>query len=889
VLVTVAGTPAIEVDPSQLSFAYQLGTTDPASETLSITSSTGAIVTFTATAKTTTCGNNWIVLSQQFAATPSTLNVQVNKSGLGAGTCSGEIDIAASGASNPNVAVPVTLLISSNPLLQVPSSVQPFTYQIGSTTFPAAQNVQITSSTPGVSFTATAAPVSGGPSFLQVSPNGTTPQALMLSVNAALLSSIGPGTYSETVTISSTGAGNSPQTFPVTLVVNSNPILKADVQSLNFNYEIGKTAAPSQTITLTSTGAPLNYQVAVNITSCPGFLAVTPSNGSTFGPQNQVVASVNIAGLTPKTCSGNITLTVPGSTTPPLVIPVTLNVSDTALLNVSKASINLTVLPGAVAATQTVSVTSTDPSTTLPFTATAATTPVGLTWLALTPNSGNTPNNLQITINPANLAVGIYSGSITVSSSAPNVPAQTIPVTLTVASSIATPTPGSLIFAQTLGGAQPPSQTVQIAGVPAGTTIGAVATMLNGSGWLTTSASGNSITITANASQLQQGEFSGVVTVIVPGAANSPLNIPVTFNVGAVAGLSVSPGSVSFTYQAGSSTLPAAQTVQLTSTAGTVPFTAAFKLDATSGGGQFLTVTQGSANTPSSISLAPSSSVVGTLAAGTYTGTVTVSSSSIPGGDQTIHVTLTVTPPSVTPVLSSVTSGASLQPGSISPGEIVTLFGTAIGPALPHEGFIFTVVNEKVPTTLGGVTVTFNNSVQAPLLFVSANQINCIVPYEIAGQPVANIVVNFAGVSAASFQASVASTAPAIFSVAQNGNGQGAILNRDLTVNSSNNPAAKGSFVSIYATGEGQLVPGVATGSITPGVLPLPKPIANVSLTIGGQPAQISYAGEAPTLVSGVIQINAMIPANIASGNQVVVLTIGGTTNAQQNITVAVK
>src|SRR4029077_10732687 len=113
----------LEVDPGKLSFAYQLGTTAPAAETLLITSSTGATVTFTANARTTTCGNNWIVLSQQFGATPSTLNVEVNKSGLGAGTCSGEIDISAPGASNPNVVVPVSLLISSNPLLQVPSSV----------------------------------------------------------------------------------------------------------------------------------------------------------------------------------------------------------------------------------------------------------------------------------------------------------------------------------------------------------------------------------------------------------------------------------------------------------------------------------------------------------------------------------------------------------------------------------------------------------------------------------------------------------------------------------------------------------------------------------------------------------------------------------------------
>jgi len=576
-----------------------------------------------------------------------------------------------------------------------------------------------------------------------------------------------------------------------------------------------------------------------------------------------------------------LTFQVPCDVAPGSNIPLSVNVGG------GSATINVTVLPGALAATQTVSVTSTDASTTLPFTATAATTPLGLTWLAVTPNSGNTPNNLQVTINPTNLPVGIYSGSITVSSTVANVPAQIIPVTLILASASVTATPASVTFAQAVGGAPPASQTVAIAGVPACITIGAVATMLNGSGWLTTSAAGNTITITANGSQLQQGVFSGVVTAIVPGAANSPLNIPVTFNVGSALALSVSPGSVSFSYQGGSSTIPAAQALQVTTTAGSVPFTATFKPDATTGGGNFITVTPGSGTTPASISLAPNPSVIGTLAAGKYTGTVTVSSSSLAGGDQTVNVSLTVAAGSV-PILTSVTSGASLQPGSISPGEIVTIFGAAIGPALPQQGIEFQLVNGSVPTALGGVTVTFNN-VPAPVLFVKGNQINCIVPYEIAGQPFASIVVNFAGLAASSFQARVADTTPAIFSLTESGNGQGAILNRDLTVNGPSNPAAKGSSVSIYATGEGQLVPGVATGSITPGVLPLPKPIANVSVTIGGQTAEISYAGEAPTLVSGVIQINAKIPSNIASGNQPVVLTIGNNTNTQQSITVAVK
>ena len=66
-------------------------------------------------------------------------------------------------------------------------------------------------------------------------------------------------------------------------------------------------------------------------------------------------------------------------------------------------------------------------------------------------------------------------------------------------------------------------------------------------------------------------------------------------------------------------------------------------------------------------------------------------------------------------------------------------------------------------------------------------------------------------------------------------------------------------------------------------------PIAKVSATIGGQPAQIQYAGEAPGLVSGLIQVNAVVPSNIGTGPQTVVLTIGNNTNNQQIIAVFVQ
>lgn len=888
VLVTVQGTPTLEVSPAQLTFDYQTGTAAPAEQSLTLASSTGANVPFTATAQTMNCGN-WIVLSQNSGATPSTLSVQVNTSGLSEGTCSGQINISAPEASNPTASVLVSLLVSTMPLIQVPTSSVDFTYQIGGT-IPPNQSIPITSSTSGLSIATTAAAATGQPNFLEVSPaTGTTPQSLTLSIDPAVLAGLGPGTYTETVTVAGTGAGNSPQTFDVTLTVSSNPTLAGSVSSLNFNYEIGQTAPSNQTVTITSSGAPLNYQVGVSTTSCPGFLSATPATGSTYGTQNQVVVSVNTKNLTPQVCSGEVTLTVPGSTAAPLVIPVTLDVSSTALLSVSQAAIAVTSLVGTVTpSTQTISLTSTDGSA-IPFSATATTNPAGLTWLAVAPNSGTTPSNLVVTINPANLGVGVYKGTISVTSSMANVPAQTISVTLTVVGGIAMATPTTLTFTQAAGGPAPDTQSVQIAGVPAGTTIGAVATPLSGTNWLTVTTAGSTVTVSVNGSQLAQGTYSGVVTVIVPGAGSSPLYIPVMLDVtSATSAITLSASTASFNIAAGSTSVPTPQTVQVTSTtSGTsAPFTATF---VPSTGGDFLTVMPSSGTTPATLTLSVNATVASTLAAGTYSGDVQVSSGT--GAVQTVKVTLAVSPAG-TPVILSVNSAASFQPGAVSPGEIVTIFGNGIGPATPSTGTPFAPTSSgTVPTTLAGVNVTFNGAA-APLIFVAPNQINLIVPYEVAsqvGQTVPLVVTN-SGTMSATMNVAVAATAPAIFSLSENGSGQGAIENQDASINGSSNPAAPGSIISIYATGEGQIVPAGTTGCISGGTLPLPIPAGTVTVTIGGQAVtDIEYAGEAPDSVCGLLQINATIPPSVAAGAQPVTLTIGAASNSSQNITVAVK
>jgi hypothetical protein len=265
------------------------------------------------------------------------------------------------------------------------------------------------------------------------------------------------------VTVTSPGSGNSPQTFPVTLVVSNNAVLTSSQPSVTFNYQIGQTAPSSQILTLASSGTPLNYTVATTSNNCNGFLSAGPINGITQGvqgSQGQLIISASTQGITSAaSCTGTVTVSVPGSTAPPLVIPVTLNASTTPLLNISQPAISVTALAGSTSITQQiVSLTSTDFTTALNFTAVASTNPAGLTWLSVAPNSGSTPSNLNVIINPANLPVGVYTGTITVASSSPNVPTQNIPVTLNVVSAFITASPTAVNFSQSLGGPQPPTR-----------------------------------------------------------------------------------------------------------------------------------------------------------------------------------------------------------------------------------------------------------------------------------------------------------------------------------------------------------------------------------------------------------------------------------------------
>jgi uncharacterized protein (TIGR03437 family) len=232
-----------------------------------------------------------------------------------------------------------------------------------------------------------------------------------------------------------------------------------------------------------------------------------------------------------------------------------------------------------------------------------------------------------------------------------------------------------------------------------------------------------------------------------------------------------------------------------------------------------------------------------------------------------VSVAITQATATPLPAITAVVNAASFQNGPISPGEIVTLGGTGLGPSAPAS-LAFDQTG-KVSTSVSGVQVLFSGTA-APLTYVGATQINAVAPYEIQGLLSPSVQVKYQGQSSNAFSLTPTSAAPALFTFNGSGTGPAAALNQDSTYNVPNNPAPKGSYIVLYMTGEGQTSPLGVTGkvttvSVTPPVTP--QPVPPVTVLIGGQPALVAFYGEAPGLVSGVMQLNVQIPANAPSGS----------------------
>ncbi len=333
---------------------------------------------------------------------------------------------------------------------------------------------------------------------------------------------------------------------------------------------------------------------------------------------------------------------------------------------------------------------------------------------------------------------------------------------------------------------------------------------------------------------------------------------------------------LTFVHQIGGAT-PGPQTLAVSGGEAVTAFTVGTN---TTSGGNWLSANPTSGRTPAILTVAVNPSG---LLAGRYSGTVALSA---PDNSRLgTEVLLTVNPVGGQITPDGIVSGASFARGPVAPGQLITIFGSGIGPA----SLTTLRLNEfgQVASMLAETQLLFNG-IPAPLIYVQQGQLSALVPYSVAGIPNTQVQVEYLGARTNTVSVEVVPSAPGLFTLDSSGKGPGAIQNQDLTVNSPANPAEKGSVVILYGTGEGETDPQVADGTLASAAL-LPRPRLPVSVTIGGVPAAVLYAGSAAGQVVGVLQVNVRVPEGAPSGNAVpLVLTVGNAGSAA-GVTMAVR
>src|ERR1035437_4709076 len=431
--VTVGAT--LNVTGTLQNFIYQYasgqGNFSAQQQTLMVSTTSGSLnysVVASITGSTPSNTTNWLVLSQTggtATSTPQPIYLSLSYqyvAALPAGTYNLQVTIAPTGPSNAanTTNVTVTLVISNNPLLQVSTRTLSFTVPFGTTTSQS-QTVQISSSS-GASIPYL---LQSNVTWLSVNPtSGSTSSSPVFSVfvNASGLS-VSNTPYTATILVIPNNSDYGLYSIPISVsvtVTGATSTIYAGPEALLFSYQTTQSAPALQLVQLTSTST-LGFTVTTTTmaaSNCPttNWLNATQSQGITPATLSISVAA---SGMTAGFCTGNVIVTYNNGTNAnsTVIVPVTVDISATSLLTVTPpfgfGVVTATAGSSALISSQ-ISINSTDGSA-LRFSATASTPNAPVTWLFLRSSSGTTQQYLQVQVAPSGLAVGTYTGSITIS------------------------------------------------------------------------------------------------------------------------------------------------------------------------------------------------------------------------------------------------------------------------------------------------------------------------------------------------------------------------------------------------------------------------------------------------------------------------------------------
>jgi uncharacterized protein (TIGR03437 family) len=397
------------------------------------------------------------------------------------GFCQGQVIVTYSnGSSNTTAIIPVFVDIAATPLLTLAPD-QGFGLVIASSgTNSVLQSRILMGSTDGsaIGYTAFASTPNapGNIAWLSLgNSQGNTQQYLEAFV---LPSGLGVGTYTGSITISTTNSANLPSgqfTIPVVLIISASTTVAASPTTLSFTQAQGATTAPaSQTVTLTATGGTTGFTASVSPVTGGSWLQITPSSGQATG---SITASVAANTLSIGTYTSNIVITFTNAATSSINIPVSLVItSPQAVVSTSPASLNFSYqLGGTAPAAQSISVTTSNGAS-VPITVTTTSTPA---WLSVSPSSGAAPISLTASVTTSVLTTQqTLSGTITITPTGQT--PITVPVTLTV-TGVQPPQPSTISnSASGAFGPISPGELITIKGVNLGPSSAATFTVGSG-------------------------------------------------------------------------------------------------------------------------------------------------------------------------------------------------------------------------------------------------------------------------------------------------------------------------------------------------------------------------------------------------------------------------
>ncbi|MGI8770894.1 MAG: BACON domain-containing protein [Acidobacteriaceae bacterium] len=583
--------PSIALSDNQLTFASSPGGA-ASSQTVAVSNSGGGTLPFT-----TQTNQSWLSASPSTGVAPATLTVTADPTGLAAGTYTGNVNVTSPGAINSPQQIATTLSISSATLGVSPLSVS-FAGTYGSSN-PPSQPVAITN-TGGGALSWTAA--SNVP-WLQLSAaSGSAPSSLSLTAKVAGLA---PGSYSGSVTISSSNSQNSPQQVAVSLTVTA--IL---MQSTFANGTLDGWA-------YSPLGLAANWSVANNAVSYNGGGATQLYAGN--GAWTDYTAQTSFLLSSPSDYPGGLRARVDPATGAAYLAWLYPNEGVIKLLRITQWNIDgpgLQVLATSAAVSfdttnwHTLAITLQGSQITVLYdgnsviSATDATLTAGLIALDVS-NQPIRFDNILVTAGYLNTAT---------------LRATPTPLTFTVAA-------GAMSAAQSLG-------------VTTNDSSAAAWSVTSTVPWLlvnpVTGSTPGSSSISVDATTLTAGTYSTALRVASFGTTNTTLSVPVTVTVTSTSSIqqTVSPSTLTYSGTVGGAA-PASQTLSLQ----TSPTSAAYTV---SSDASWLTATPASGSTPASVQVSVSPTG---LAAGTYSGNITVSVPSASNPTVKVPVTFTVTVP----------------------------------------------------------------------------------------------------------------------------------------------------------------------------------------------------------------------------------------------------